>query len=202
MANSEHNALTGSALHDNKGVSTATDNTVATAVSGATVWAKLTASNLTGTGNSFGAQLFHVSDTKAANTVGGSFAAGAIRTRTLNTSVTNEISGSSLSSNQITLPTGTYWVEASAPAYDVDNHMAFFYNVTDGIYILTGTSERCPGSSGTQTRSFVQGRVTIASQKVFELRHQCQTSELTKGLGANSNFSTETYSVVKIWKIA
>lgn len=36
-----HSALTGSELHENKGVSTAGDDTVATAASGATVWQKV-----------------------------------------------------------------------------------------------------------------------------------------------------------------
>lgn len=38
-----HSALTGSELHENKGVSTASDNTVASATSGATVWRKVNA---------------------------------------------------------------------------------------------------------------------------------------------------------------
>lgn len=91
MANVAHSTLTGSNLHENKGVAAASDNTVATAVTGATVWAKLTANNLTGTGNPFGAQLFHVQDQKASGTSGGTFTSGADRTRTLNTTVTNEI---------------------------------------------------------------------------------------------------------------
>lgn len=42
----EHNTLTGANLHENKGVSTATDNTVASATSGATVWRKINSSML------------------------------------------------------------------------------------------------------------------------------------------------------------
>lgn len=48
-------------------------------------------------------------------THGGTFTAGAWRTRDLNTVLTNTISGASLSNNQITLPAGKYYVEASAP---------------------------------------------------------------------------------------
>lgn len=39
-----HSALTGSELHENKGVAAASDNTVASATSGATVWRKVNAS--------------------------------------------------------------------------------------------------------------------------------------------------------------
>lgn len=42
----EHKDLTEANLHDNKGVSVASDNTVATASSGATVWQKITSSNV------------------------------------------------------------------------------------------------------------------------------------------------------------
>lgn len=41
-----HSALTGSNLHENKGVASASDNYVATATSGATVWKKITAANV------------------------------------------------------------------------------------------------------------------------------------------------------------
>lgn len=44
-----HSSLTGSELHENKGVSTASDNTVASATSGATVWRKVNTSMVDGT---------------------------------------------------------------------------------------------------------------------------------------------------------
>jgi hypothetical protein len=62
MATISHKNLSGNQLHENKGASTATDDHVATAASGATVWQKLTHANLTTTGNPFGAQLLHVRD--------------------------------------------------------------------------------------------------------------------------------------------
>lgn len=42
----EHSTLTGANLHENKGVASATDNTVASATSGATVWRKVNANML------------------------------------------------------------------------------------------------------------------------------------------------------------
>ena len=41
-----HSSLADAELHENKGVSSASDNTVATATSGATVWKKITSSNI------------------------------------------------------------------------------------------------------------------------------------------------------------
>jgi len=60
--------------------------------------------------DNFSTQLFHVRDEKSNGVAGGNFTNGAWQTRTLNTSMTNEISGASLSSNQITLPSGTYFI--------------------------------------------------------------------------------------------
>lgn len=201
MANVAHSTLTGSNLHENKGVASATDNTVATAVSGATVWAKLTASNLTGTGNAFGAQLLHVRDEKAAGTEGGTFTSGSWQTRTLNTTKTNEISSATLSSNQISLPAGTYYIEASAPAYFLNAHQAKLRNVTDSTDVIIGTTERV--ATDTISRSFVVGRFTLSGTKTLELQHRCQTSFPTSGLGTAANFGVvEVYSEVRIWKIA
>lgn len=202
MANVEHSTLTTTNLHENKGVSTATDNTVATAVTGATVWAKLTASNLTGTGNPFGAQLLHVKDEKGLGTNGGTFTSGSFRTRTLNTVKTNEIAGSSLTSNQITLPAGTYHIDASAQACAVDLHMAILHNVTDAVTVLNGTSERSVASNGQSHKSLVSGRFIIAGTKTLELRHQCTTTANNTGFGSATGMSTETYADVKIWKVA
>lgn len=45
----EHSTLTGSELHENKGAASASNDTVATATAGATVWKKLTTANLDST---------------------------------------------------------------------------------------------------------------------------------------------------------
>jgi len=64
------------------------------------------------------ADLLHVIEEQAAGTNGhndGNFVSGAYRTRVLNKVLTNEISGASVASNQITLPAGTYFIEAQSP---------------------------------------------------------------------------------------
>ena len=58
---------------------------------------------------------FHAQDQKSSNTDGGTLTGGSFITRVFNTVVTNSISGASLSSNQITLPSGTYYVWGRAP---------------------------------------------------------------------------------------
>ena len=171
----------------------------------ATALRKMTRTNfVAGIGGIFESQLLHVRDEKANNTSGGTFTSGSFQTRTLNTVVTNEISGSSLSSNQITLPSGTYYIHASAGGNYVDRHKAKLRNITDSTDTIIGTNERSGRDSITEylTRSFVIGRFTISAQKTFELQHRAETSD-GNGFGNPCNFSvTEVYADVQIWKVA
>ena len=48
--------------------------------------------------------------------------------------------------------------------------------------------------------STVSGRFTITGSKVFELQHQCGTTQVDLGFGAAANFATEVYSEVEFWK--
>ena len=152
----------------------------------------------------FESALFHVRDEKASGTQGGTFTSGDWRTRTLNTSLTNEISGASLSSNQIILPSGTYFIIASAVGYSVDSHKVRLRNITDSSDSLIGTAERVGTASDCQTKSFVIGRFTISAQKTFELQHRCNTTNSTYGFGvASGSYSVvEVYADVQIWKVA
>ena len=152
--------------------------------------------------NPFASQLLHVRDEKANNTAAGTFTSGAWRTRELNTIKTNEITGASLSSNQITLPTGTYYIKALVPAFNVSRHQAVLYNTTDSSFDLIGTSEFVSGGTGL-SRSFVNGRFTISAQKTFELQHQCETTDGGNGLGVKSTFGQVcVYAEVQIWRTA
>jgi len=146
-------------------------------------------------------QVLHVRDEKAQNTVGGTFTSGAWRVRDLNASKTNTITGASLASNQITLPAGTYWVHATAPAYNVGRHLAKLYNTTGAADVLLGTSAWSAAGSGA-TLSVLSGQFTLTATSVLELQHQCGATYATYGFGVESNFATEAYSDVVIWKTA
>jgi len=147
--------------------------------------------------------LLHIQDEKSSGTEGGTFSSG-YQTRVLNTVVTNEITGASLSSNQITLPSGTYIVDAIAPAKVVNEHNVAWYNVTDSSYTLIGMSAFSVSGGGyAQTTSTVFGKFTISAEKIFELRHYAQTARSTDGFGnATADSQAERYAEVKIWKVA
>ena len=152
------------------------------------------------------APLLHVEDRKTSGTDGGGSSTGAWYTRDLNTVVTNEIFAASLIWNQIRLPAGTYYVEADAPFYRVDRYMIRLRNVTDGANVLTGTSEFSGAGDVNATRGFIRGRFTLDALKMLELQYQCSVAQASNGLGSNVGglfaVDHETYSVVRIWKIA
>ena len=139
-------------------------------------------------------------DSKASGTAAGTFTSGAWRTRDLNTTIgTNTISGSSLSTNQFTLPAGKYRISASAPTYACNNHKAKLRNITDSTDILIGTSEVSNQTFNGATRSFINGLFTITATKTFEIQHQCSSSQ---NFGQPSSFSVdEIYTIVELWEL-
>jgi len=153
--------------------------------------------------DSFGTTLLHVRDEKTTGTAGGTFTTGARRTRDLNTVVTNEIAGTSLTANQIVgLPAGDYWIFASAPAQAAQLHKATLHNITDATDILVGTAENCATSILTN-RSYIMGRFTLAATKTVEIQHECSRTQATNGFGPASGFSqAEIFTDVQLWKVA
>lgn len=141
-------------------------------------------------------------DEKTVGTGGGTSTAGT-NTRVLNTVQHNSISGASLSSNQITLPAGTYSVMALCPSYRSYKNKAYLYNVTDSTNTIPGQSSQNDGVAYSQTIAQVQGVFTITGTKVFELRHYIEVSQ-GDGLGVASNNSAagvEVYATISIEKI-
>ena len=152
-------------------------------------------------------RILHVRDEKASGTAGGTFTAGTYYTRTLNTTKYNGITGASLASNQITLPAGTYFINAFVPAAQVGAHKAKLRNITDGADTLIGTVGRDTNDpsvdQGNNEYSFIQGVFTIDAEKVFEIHHRCMTSRSTFGYGLASSFGdVEVYTDVTIQKLA
>ena len=146
---------------------------------------------------------FHAQQQEPSGTSGGSSVVG-VNVRVLNTVLTNTISGASLSSNQITLPAGTYYVRGSAPAYGAGAHKASLYNVTSSSYALTGESAFCePSSYITQTSSSFDGLLTITSTTVFQINHQINNAVSGDGLGVSTGQSgvVEVYSDIEIWQL-
>ena len=142
-----------------------------------------------------------ITDQKTAGTDGGTFTNGADRTRDLNTVEYNNITGASLSANQITFTEdGIYEIDAHVPAYNVDTHAAHLYDVTNAARLVQGKSTL---SNTSQGDSLVKGRFTISGTTVIEIRHRSQNTQASNGFGSTiTALGVAVYSVVSIKKIS
>ncbi len=150
------------------------------------------------------ADLLHVREEQSSGTDAGTNTTG-WQTRVLNKVVgTNEITGSSLASNQITLPAGTYEVFATAPALQVDRHKLRVRNTTGTATLIVGTSALSNDSDVTQTFSIVRGRFTLAIESVVEIQQYTELVGLVNlALGtATSSAEVEVYAEAMIKKIS
>lgn len=104
--------------------------------------------------------------------------------------------------NQITLPAGTYTIEATVPGFAVGSHKAILYNVTTSSTLLVGTTEDSASAYATMSRSLVKGRFTLAGTHQLELRNRCQVTYASLGLGISAKFGVdEIYADAMIWKV-
>lgn len=146
-------------------------------------------------------QTVFIKNVQSSGVDGGTFSSGSWVTRVLNT-VENPQTWASLASNQITLNAGTYEIEAEAVGVGVTNHQAQLYNISDSIVTLPGSSEFSSSTQASSTWSKISGNFTISSSKIFEIQHQCGTTNNTIGLGYGSSFGIDNiYTIVKITKI-
>jgi hypothetical protein len=154
-------------------------------------------------GGAFENSFLHVADHQSTSTNGGTFTAGAERTRVLNTVLTNEIAGASLGSNQITLPSGTYYIEAIAPAYAVNAHRTKVRDTTGSADLLIGISAYSSSSGAGFVAGLVSGRFTLSTESVIEIQSRCASTKTSNGFGVYTGVGpNEVYSSAKIWKVS
>ena len=141
-------------------------------------------------------------DTKSSGTAGGTFTNGAWRTRDLNTSQFNGITSASLSSNQISLPAGTYYVVATAPAFYTNEHQLRVQNITDSTTAILGSTTGTGQQILNQVQATLSGSFTIAGTKTFELQHRAADTKADNGFGAGISWGDNIYSIISIAKVA
>ena len=143
-------------------------------------------------------------ETQAGTTNGGTVVAATFTKRTLNTTIVNEITGCSIASSVITLPAGTYLVNASSPYYRIDAAIIRLRNTTDSTNAIVGTSEYVLTSVFAQVKCFLQGQFTITASKNFEVQYWAETnSGSTGGLGVSNNAGIgQVYTSIQIQKVA
>jgi len=141
-------------------------------------------------------------ETQSAATDGGTSVTGSFLKRTLNTTVQNGITGCSIASSVITLPAGTYLVQAQAPFVASSSTKIKLRNTTDSTDAVIGETDYMAASNGGVTASLL-GYFTIAGNKNFELQYRLSTALVTFGLGVACNFGvSEIYSSITITKVA
>lgn len=114
-----------------------------------------------------------------------------------NTVKTNEISGASLSSNEVTLPSGTYFADIMICTARCNAFVSRLYNTTDSSLVLEGALMYNDTSHTNNLISFIKGRFTIAAQKTFKIQAAAQTAASTYGQGYSQ--STSSLNETTIW---
>jgi len=107
--------------------------------------------------------VLHYEDQKASGTAPAAIAAGAWRTRELNTEVIDTGNFGTLGTNQVSLASGIYLAWFNCPVGSGAQNRARLRNVTDGVTLATS-----PGGYAGHTGF---GRFVLAATKSLELQH-------------------------------
>lgn len=201
MANVAHKNLTGTDLHEPKGVAAATvDKVYVSDGAGSGAWQKIDRDQLdSANGGNPMVAVFHCREKQATTVNGGALTSGSWQTRVLNTSVQNAITSASINTGTgvMSLPAGTYRVQAYAVGHMCDNHAIRLRNTTDGTTLLVGLNafstrfgDSFAGQKGQSTAELF-GVFTIAGTKNIELQHRGQTTRATDGLGSPNSFGED-----------
>lgn len=136
----------------------------------------------------FHQQIIQAVNETASGTPGGTFTAGAWRTRDLNELVLDETGEASLASSVLTIPSGTYYATGHAIALNVNIHQARVRDVTNGITLVSGTTHDSFFNSNSSNASLVDGLFTVLASTDIELQHRCTATFATRGFGFESGF--------------
>jgi len=109
---------------------------------------------------------------------------------------------------KVTLPVGTYYVEASAPAFKTGKHICRLvrYNVSNVVQeTFYGSSSTSPAAAALVTTTSVKAKITVAnSNDYLQLEHYSELTEAVDGLGqaASSGGTYEVYARMLIQRLS
>jgi hypothetical protein len=142
------------------------------------------------------------SNNQTQGTGGGAGTTGNWETMPLNTLNTDTQSISSLGSNQLTLPAGTYKVWGIGIFCQTNTSQIRLYNATTSTILLNGTDANAVASvSGANHPSFIIGYITLSITSSIEIQYQIETHTGNSDLGNPSDFGTEVYNIVEFTKV-
>ncbi len=140
----------------------------------------------------------HVQDQKPIDTYSGSSVVGDNK-RDLNTVLTNEIAGASLTNNEITLPAGKYYIECESGTAGTNQSGRICIEDNYGI-LLSGISGQ--NSAGNNMWPSVRGEVTLTATRNLFVNHKLTYALADDGLGYRGGVSPhEVYTDLRIWKL-
>lgn len=146
----------------------------------------------------------HVREEQTSGTAGGTFTSGSWQTRVLNTEVSDSDNLASVSSNQITLPAGTYEFRATAP-HNGGLAALRVQDVTNSVTLGAGSSisSTAAGEPFGNAVSECVGRFTLAGSAAIEVQHQTSATKTTDGLGLAGSFGVnEIFAEIILRKVA
>ena len=160
----------------------------------------LTASQLNGVLDDF-QDIAIFNETQAASTAGGTFTSGSFATRVLNTTVINNIASCTLATNAVSLPAGTYYMRAIAPAFQANEHQIKILNSTDTADVALGGQGYGASTVEATTFSEAIAVVTITGTKSFVVQHRCALTKATNGLGTAITWGNNVFTRFEIRRI-
>lgn len=202
MSNVEHSTITDPNIHEPKGIAAATADQIYVADgAGSGDWTDIddyiTAVNWT---------MNDLINVRYESNTSEVIEAETWTQRGLNQTKKNNLASASLSSNRISLPAGTYYIDASVPVSLKINplaptiHKAKLYNVTGAADLVIGTVN----TAFLSTASLVKGVFTLASTSNVEIRswasEDCEGYYIRDLNSEGSAVSVGTEVV--IWRIA
>ena len=194
MANVEHSTITDPNLHEPKGISAASADELYFADGGGSgTWQSLTDSTLGASAVAFSSKLLHIQETTDSTAL----VATDWATVTLDTVVTNQISGASLSTNTIILPAGTYHADGTTyvrNAGGINLLRTRLYNDTASTTALAGHTTFFM-INGVHVP--IRGRFTLASTS--NIKFQIYSSGVNPSLNVGTG---EILSDILIWKVS
>lgn len=145
--------------------------------------------------------LMHVREELSDGTSPASSSAGTWNTRALQTTAINQISGASLASNVVTLPAGTYYIEASAEAVVTnDNRLRIRKTSGTAATLLVGPGNRAGSGISYVTPAIIQGQFTLSGTSDIELQHYTESAGTLGETQPDSE--VEVYSELLIWQVS
>ena len=141
-------------------------------------------------------------DQRSNGTDGGTAGAGGVfLPRTLQTTIVNTISGASLATNQITLPAGTFAVQANAAFYRTGETQIRFKSTTTSTVIHGEQTRIDTGATGDALH--LSGVLVLSASETFQLEYYVESNPGTAALGRSmTSNNIETFATVTIINLA